>query len=206
MNSKLRLSRLAACTILIAAASQATAVPIMYLYEGTGSGTLNGTSFFDASFAITALADTTGVALWPGGGNVVQNTHSSAGINITGLGAFTILTPSHTWGANRVLDFNYVGLGANLDINWVTVNESPLFDYQLASPIGPIFEAVPQDVSQFHDVSTSGGLLHFGAINEITFTAIIVPEPTTFALEVVAVAGAARGARLVRRRLLHRSR
>ena len=74
------------------------------------------------------------------------------------------------------------GLGKNLDFNWIKFQENALIGYGLNTPIGPVLEVSPTNVDQFHDVSTSGGLLKFTSISAVTFTAIIAPEPSTLLL------------------------
>jgi hypothetical protein len=170
-----------AALVLLVLSRPATAEPITYLYEGTGSGTIGPDAFVDAAFRITARADADDVAFWALGGDAIQNTHSSANIAVAGLGSFAILTPSHTWGSNEFLSSALVGLGRAEGANWITVNEQPLYAYNLATSVGPILETNPQDVEQFHDVVTTGGLLTFTVINEVTFTAII-PEPGSLGL------------------------
>ena len=158
--------------------------PIVYSYVGIGSGQLGTQSFSGAEFAIVAQADTANIMPWMAG--ALQNTHSSATISIEGIGAFNILTASHTW-----IGQNFGGgLGGNLALNWVTIDEAAFSSvgYGLATSLGPVVDNSPQHVVQFFGVATSGGSLRFSSIQSITFTATAqgdagaVPEPTTAAL------------------------
>jgi hypothetical protein len=186
--------------VVLGLSRPAAAEPITYLYEGTGSGTIGSSAFSNASFTITALANTDNIALWAEGGNVIQNTHSSANILIAGQGSFTILTPSHTWSSNAVGGFTSAGLGQALSANWVTLDEPSLFGYDLATPIGPILETFPLHVGQFEEVATTGGLLRFAFIDEVTFTAII-PEPSSLILAGMALVALVRRAPTARSRV-----
>jgi len=123
-------------------------------------------------------------------GGSPQNTHLSATINISGLGIFNITTASHTWLAQN----NSGGLGRNLSVNWITLNEPGLISvsYGLATNLGPILESAPENVIQFTGVSTEGGLLAFTSISSVTFTAVTgtpVPEPGTLSAAAIGVAG-----------------
>jgi len=162
----------------------ALADPITYIYTGTGSGILGGVAFVDASFTITALADTDNITAWASAAGGPQNTHLSTTIDIDGLGLSTILTPSHTW-----LDpwGGYGGLGANLWINWATLSTTAWVGYGLDTAIGPILADSIWDVYGFRAVSTSGGALLFSGMSRLTFEAVTagtaaVPEPATLLL------------------------
>jgi len=164
----------------------ALALPIVYTYSGVGSGMVGGTTFGDASFTITANADTDNIQPWMNAFGGPQNTHLSTSIQIAGVGIFTIITPSHTW----LSQTNSGGLGANLGTNWITL-DAPEFvsvGYGLATNFGPVVDSTPSDFSQFYGVQTSGGSLSIEPIQTVTFQAALVPEPATYALMLVGVA------------------
>jgi hypothetical protein len=175
----------AASIICLACITQlAHAVPVTYIYAGIGTGQLGNFPFSSTQFTITAMADTSHISIWPGGGNVSQNTHLSTTINIAGLGSFAITTPSHSW-MDTALPSGVGGLGQDLFVNWITFRENALIGYGLNTSIGPVAESSPEDVGQFHDVSTTGGALTFNSIAPVTFTAIVTPEPSSIALALV---------------------
>lgn len=182
-----RLLQLLTLVSLWLASAPAHATPITYTYTGSGSGTLGEGAFTDASFTITAQADTDDIMPWLGTNR--QNTHASASITISGLGTHQILTPSHTWHQNM----GGGGLGENLSANWVTLDGSELgldwFSYALDTSIGPIVDDDPLNVVQFTGVSTSAGTLSFSAIDTVSFTAVLVPEPGTLVLVGLGLAG-----------------
>lgn len=167
----------------------ASAIPIAYVYEGFGTGTI-GASAFSTDFSIIGYADTDNIAPWVNAGGGPQNTHISATIEIDGLGLFTILTPSHTWLATGCCG----GLGENLGANWITIDEAAFVGAGngLDSNFGPLTDTSPEHISQFHDVSTSGGFLTFSSMRQVTFSADAggtVPEPGTLVLIGIALAG-----------------
>ncbi|MBL8227955.1 MAG: PEP-CTERM sorting domain-containing protein [Bryobacterales bacterium] len=171
-------------SVLLAAATALplAAVPITYTYAGTGSGTLGTQSFVDVPFTFTGIADTANIVPWVNAGGGPRNPHLSATITIAGLGTFAVTTPSHTWVAEGCCG----GLGQDLGINWVDLDTPSLHSigYGLATNLGPIVDNSPGAVHQFNGVQTSGGVLTFGSISSVTFTAVTaasdVPEPGTW--------------------------
>jgi hypothetical protein len=147
------------------------AAPINYVYEGIGTGSLGLTDFTDREFVITASADTNNILPWPNAD--LQNTHLNTTIEITGLGLFTIITPSHTWIAETCCG----GIGADLASNWITIDENGFVNvgYALDTNLGPIIDNSPGDVRQFTNVATTGGTLSFSSISTVTFTAVPIP-------------------------------
>lgn len=159
----------------------AHAVPITYIYSGTGSGTFGEQAFSDASFTIAAQADTSNIMSWQE--TNLQNTHDSTTITITGIGTHEILSPSHTWHQTA----GDGGLGENLGANWITLSGgfalgAEWFSYALDTNIGPIVVDDPLSVNQFNNVSTSGGTLSFSAIDTVSFSATVIPEPSSLVL------------------------
>ncbi len=176
-------------------AASAWAAPITYKFWGQGSGALGQTGLQDATFLITAFADTDNISPWCCSER--QNTSVSATIDIGGVGSFNFLAASHVWWADNCC----MGFGANLGSNWLTLNASGF--YGMDADYGPLFDASASTHGQFTNVSTSGGALSLRALTSgATFqadTANAVPEPGTALLAGLALLGI--GA--VRRRKLH---
>lgn len=203
MRSALRLLQVVALASLVFAPVSARAVPITYVYEGTGSGTLGEGSFSEASFTISALADTDNITAWQATNR--QNTHQSTTITIAGLGTHEILSPSHTWHQDQ----GDGGLGADLGPNWITFSGglefgTEWFFYALDTSIGPLVEDDPLNVVQFAGVSTTAGSLSFFAIDSVSFTATVIPEPSSLALVGLGLAGLALSSRKVGRGIRRR--
>jgi hypothetical protein len=155
----------------------ADADPVTYIYAGIGTGSLDSVAFVNAGFTITASADTDNITVWPNAQDGPQNTHLNTTIEINGLGIHTILTASHSWmngegnGSGGLGGYMHGG-------NWITLIEPALIDYGLDTSIGPVFERSPANVNQFRNVSTSGGTLDFESSFVVSFTSVVIPEPT----------------------------
>jgi PEP-CTERM motif len=170
---------LAVATAVLLAPAAASATPITYIYSGIGSGFLGVAPFEDTAFVITAEADTDNIGPWPGHATF-QNTHSSATIELSGLGSFTFIDPTHTWIAEGCC----MGIGADLSFNYLTLFDPGIVSvgYTLDTAFGPVttFAASTQD--QFVDIATSGEALTISFVIFSTFEAQTVPEPATAAL------------------------
>jgi hypothetical protein len=171
----------------------ASAVPITYIYSGTASGSLGGSGFTDASFVITAQADTSNVGGWCCSN--AQNTHASATISLASLGTVSFSLPTHTWIAENCC----MGFGADQALNYVTLSGAPALlnvGYGLATDIGPIL-ATAETHGQFVDVATSGGALTISQLGGVSFQAITsaVPEVSASLLMALGLAGVGLAAR-----------
>ncbi len=166
----------------------AVANPIDYIYTGTASGSFAGQGFRDASFVITGHADTANVGGWCCSN--AQNTHSSADVSLSGFGTFSFSGATHTWIAENCC----MGFGANLSANYLTLFSTPGLlnvGYTLGTAIGPIAAGSASTQGQFVNIGTSGGALTFSNVNNVTFEARMVPEPSTYALMALGLAGVA---------------
>lgn len=157
--------------LLMSSSFSAFAVSITYIYEGfDASGSIGEAQFSNADFTVTALADTDNIGSWCC--SLGQNTHISATINIDGFSTADIFTPSHSW-----YDVGTVGLGKDVDANWMDIYDPALIGYDLSTSIGPVF-ATAYGFSQFTDVSTSLGTLNFtDSVLEGSFQAIVGDVP-----------------------------
>lgn len=179
--------------------SLASASLITYTYSGTATGSLDVTGFGPAAFVITALADTANIGPWCCGN--AQDTHSSASIDLTGFGVFDFTLPTHTW----ISEGCCMGFGRDLGLNLLTLIHVPgLTDvgYGLDTATGPFSDPIAGAPGQFVDIPTTGGLLTFSSVSDVTFeasTAPEVPEPATLLLFGTGLAVVAR--RGLRRRL-----
>lgn len=169
----------------------ANAVPIQFIFTGTGSGTLDGTAFSGASFTLTQFGDTDNIHGCDGAGDCSVIGADSAQVTIAGLGTFNFTSSSETF-FNRdvgVVGFTYrspsifpgiVGVGADL------YNLSMAPPYDLVSSIGPISTTGTLLQWAFQDVYTDGGVLVFNDApdTQATFQAIVgaVPEPETWGM------------------------
>src|SRR3990172_8363597 len=96
--------------VVMAFAVNANASIITFTHEGTGSYSLDGSSFVDAAFTITAYGDTTNQDTH-GYGFFID--HDYATIDITGLGTLAFATGTRTFvnTANDIVGFSRAGSG-----------------------------------------------------------------------------------------------
>ena len=172
------------CILMAAFAVNANSATITYTDDGTGSGTLGGISFSDASFTITAIGDTTNRLPLPAGyGFSIDNI--SASITISGLGTSDFTSGTRFFVNNIVSDvgFSRAGIGG-LDLFDGPTNGA-FSTWNMLSSIGPISGSA--DLLQWSNetVSTNNGTLVFNnAVVTGTFQATVssVPEPCTLLL------------------------
>ncbi|MGD1916777.1 MAG: hypothetical protein ACFCBV_11405 [Phycisphaerales bacterium] len=171
-------------------AASAAAAPVIYIHEGSGSGTLDGVAF-DSSFTIRALADTDNIVSFSGG-LAVQ--HDSATIDIDGVGSFDFLIDTRTFVNNRVelIGFSRSDGGGTGGLDLFNGPFDPaLGSYDLGAPFGPILGDGELLQWASTPVDTTGGVLFFDSdFTDARFTAI--PAPGTASLAIIAGLAAVR--------------
>ncbi|HWZ31166.1 MAG TPA: PEP-CTERM sorting domain-containing protein [Bryobacteraceae bacterium] len=175
-----RVLQLAGMVVLIASCSQAGILSITH--TGVGSGTIGTTTFTNASFTITDLADTAARQSFTGGFFIDD---LSASIAITGVGTFMFTTGTRTFvnQSNDTVGFSRAGnLGADL-FNGPT--NAAFATWDMLSGIGPISGVGSLLQWSSSAVNTSGGVLVFAnGSSDTRFQATLsgVPEPSSIAL------------------------
>lgn len=156
---------------LMAICASAFAAPLTYHIAGTGSGSLNGTSFFNSSFEFFLTGEAA---------NYIDSL-SSASVTIAALGSATISIPT------RLGFCESCGSGA---VFFSRADGLDLFDFYIVPPIGwslaapfsPLSGSEVYALNQFIDVPSSGGLLTFSSSSDVQFWATPVSEPETYAM------------------------
>ncbi len=157
----------------------APAEVLVFQHEGRGSGTLDGQPFPASDFVIRAIGDTNDRESFSDGWLI---NHSSASIQIEGLGTFGLLSRTFTFVNNgtRTVGFSF---GSPADVDLFDGPTDPAFaTWDMLRPIGPISgmgELMQWNYELFH---TTGGILFFDTnlATPAVFTAI--PEPAGLAL------------------------
>jgi hypothetical protein len=163
------------CVFLVVLATNLFAAPIRFIHEGAGSGTLNGTSFTDADFVITAFGDTVERQAYDGGSFI---DHTQASIWIDGVGTFGFLSSTRTfvYNAGGAVGFSRAGING-ADLYNGPYNE----DYRtwdMLSSIGPDTGGAGLLQWGLYDVETDAGILWFSDSEcEGLFQANVVPVP-----------------------------
>lgn len=161
------------------ATSVALAAPIEFEHLGSGSGTIDGVAF-SATFAITAVGNTNdrqdlGFAFFID--------HTSAEINIDGVGLFSFVSGTRTFVNNSAhsVGFSRAGFGGADLFNGPT--NAAFGSWDMLSSIGPISGGGELLQWGIEDVVTSGGILFFDDFfTDVRFTATVVPAPASLTL------------------------
>ena len=161
------------CALLLgsAAVGDLRAEPITYIFTGTGSGTLGATVFTDAEFTITVSADTE-VGGSIGGALVIFDTpviaatvtldgFSPAVVSPSGLKVFCNQTSS------------VVGLNRFVGGDLVTLVDPAFSNFDLDTPLGPIFTPESGVEGQFQNLLTDVGGLTMNSMADLSFEAIL---------------------------------
>lgn len=170
-----------AAAAMLAMGSAAQAVEIHYTHTGFGSGTLGGTSFgavAPAAFTIKAVGDTDNIVDL--GGGYFSNDNLSASISIAGVGSFNFITATRYFSNGGTVGFSRAGA-----FGYDLFNGPALAAWDMASSVGPIVGTgeLMQWGSAYGAIDTSGGVLTFSnGSPDATFTAAVVPEPSTVLL------------------------
>ena len=175
--------------VIYCGASIASAVELQLVVTGIGSGTIGETTFTDELFTITSLGDTANRLPFPGVAGYYFIDHDSSSISIDNVGSFQILSGTRTYVYNKdsIVGFaRYGEVGADLYVSSAT---AAFATWDMLTPIGPI--STTGKIFEFANtrkyntpINTDGGVLIINDADSSpeTFTAIVVPEPSTVVL------------------------
>ncbi|MEX0938525.1 MAG: PEP-CTERM sorting domain-containing protein [Pirellulales bacterium] len=175
------------CFAMSITVAGAVAAPIVFVHGGSGSGSIGEIPFPDADFTITAVGDTENREDH-GAGYFID--HDMASISIDGVGTFDFLSPTRTFVNN---DLSLAGFSrasvSGLDLfNGPT--DAALATWEMLDDIGPLTGLGNLAQWDDSDVLTTGGVLFFDPSESFaTFQATVVPEPSTFWMVAIGLAG-----------------
>jgi hypothetical protein len=164
--------------------------PVTFSFTGEGSGNIDSTTFTDSVFEVLIHADTDDVQPFPS--PVGPDPDAPCILDLSGT--ITVLldggrVPTIGTFVESLYVFNnqrssVVGFGDSvyddlIDLNHVA--DGGLDTYDLTTSFGPITDLTPF-FNQRDNIELDIGILSFSDISYATFTAIVVPEPTTLLL------------------------
>ncbi len=167
---------LALIAVAAMAGAPAVGAPITITHQGTGAGTLDGVAFGPSDFTITAHADTDLRMSYINGFWI---RHTSATIEINGLGTFDFVTSTQTYVSNTAQRVGFSRLSPGRDL-FDGPTDAVFAVWDMLTSLGPI--SGDGILMQWDDapISTSSGTLSFAtAVSDATFEARVVPAPAT---------------------------
>lgn len=195
-----------AALVFAAPLSAADAATVIYTISGTGTGSLNGTSFTDQAYSIMLTGDTANVASC---GTFCQDLGplTQAVVTINGFAPVT-LTLDTRIGIAR--DANVVFFGQDpagspdyLDFFLTDAQESA---FNFLAGYGPVTGTGVFALDQFLNIASSGGALTLSQSTNVQFStaagAGAVPEPSTWAMMLFGLGAIGAVVRRKKRKLL----
>lgn len=173
------------CWITLCWLNVAAAAPIHYIFEGTASGSLDGTRFENTAFRVVAEAETANRMSNSFGYDLAVD---HATFELTGLGNFAFTNPQSITLDTRVNEVYFAPGFVRATVS--SPSDMTLGTWDFISSMGPINGAGGTIVETGYSIDTSGGPLVFDNSDAVpmTFQAIIVPEPTSLLLGISGVA------------------
>jgi hypothetical protein len=157
------------------------ASPINYSFTGTGTGSIDSTSFTNSSFEVSINGNTANVMVQPSLGGALGILNLPGTIEIAGIGLLTFSDPLFVFGG---IPNDEIGFGEFFQGNLIVISASGsgLATYDLKSDFGPV-TGTNLFLNQFHGVTTNQGELTFTAMSPATFVADLspvtsIPEPS----------------------------
>lgn len=176
-----KLLSFACFALILCVATFLSAEPIEFVHEGRASGEIDGAPFPESFIVVTASADTSNREFLDP--DVYFIDHETARISIEGIGEFDMLSDTRTF-VNQTASI--VGFsrgtadGADL-LNGPT--DVSFADWEMLTPIARttgVGEVLQWGEFDPEVLTTAGRLILNSNVDEVIFTARIVPEPLGF--------------------------
>ena len=204
-TSMLRTFTTTALVVTLGLAGAARAHPVVYHFTGTASGDLNGDPFSGASFDIRAHGDTSAVVLLPTPKfepDTWDNFPASLTVQLSGHSVLTVTDPGYVFDSQDVTPTQgLAGIGTvsgsatSVDFLYL-LGPAILKTYKLVTslaPVGGLALLVNQNGPA--QLSTNKGVLTFASVQDLMFSASLAPEPQTWAMMILGLAGIGAAAR-----------
>jgi hypothetical protein len=183
---------------------QSKADPIIYTFSGIGAGSVGSSSFNNAHFSISVYSDTADVTIvgFTGGQNIYSAAASSAAFTIAGIGSGTFTEGTRVFESPGIqaLGFSLSYALGGFDL-W-DFSSAAFGSYDLSGPFGPVNASPALYGASLTGQPTTLGNLTFNPTPNITFSAVMVPEPSAVSLCGVALFAIRLLRRVVRRQPL----
>jgi hypothetical protein len=172
---------------ILLAPSLGRAEMITYTFSGTGSGKLGTNSFSDASFVLTAFADTTNVT--HNAQLVYQVPNSSVTIFVSGLNSATFTIPTTTFDNQNN---PHAGISDPHFDSPLVVADPAFAHYDLTTDFGPV-TATPSILPGMPFATTAGDFSFTSISGDVFFQASTqtsaVPEPASLTMLAIGAVG-----------------
>lgn len=183
-------SLLVLTAVLLGSQGGLLAIPITYTFAGFASGEAGGTPFADSAFTIAVEADTNQVGNpSPRLPHIFDTGAAPTSIEIPGIGSGTFSSGLSVYVNQQIRELGLTEPGAN---DLFAVRDPLFITYDLRSPLGPFFEAEPEDFVTFVGLQSTLGPITLADVHDITFTAsssaAAIPEPGTACLTILGAA------------------
>lgn len=170
-------SKLVVCLLALAAlAGTAAAAPITFTISMLGAGTLNGVNFTATTVSFTFTSDTAAIVT-AGAGIFVTPPDIPGTYSILGVASGNITEPGlHVYDNNGATD---AGFSANVG-DFIQMIDAAFGGYDLQSNFTSPVVTSPS-LTAAGGYSTDGGQLILTSARSGVFSAVVTPEPGTFA-------------------------
>jgi len=159
--------------LVLLTAATASADPIIYTFNGTGSGTVGTSNFFRQPITITVLGNTENVINAMAG--IFVNASLNTSIDIPGIAPIRVEDLTNMF-SNSTPNSAGIGIGDST-LHLALFGLIPANSYNLTSDFGPLFNANPVAATEFVNVATSEGTLDMTSWTNVTFNASLSPVP-----------------------------
>jgi len=160
-------------TVVAVFVSSAISQEVEYVFNGIGSGSIGGVSFFETEFSITLSGDESDIFQTSQGFDMFVD--SDAFFSISGIADMVLFTTDISLVMNDEANFLVLGSPAS-GRSLAIMNNEELMGYDLRGEFGPITDYELKGTNTFVHVPTDFGFLSFAEMSELTYYAVPAPS------------------------------